>query len=736
MPRWWFALAVTLGLTLACGCDPGDDDDDTIAPDDDDDTTASDDDDSADDDEYDDPCELPAAWIDLLGEPDPEGDAGGYLLDIASYSAALEGTQLVLRLGGHAPFSGFDPMLEIDMYLGDGTTTYTLTWDNQRPNPGPLQLWSDSNDWTEPLASPGSLCGMGDGEAMILGIDLADLGMADAGEVETWAGVDLYSGYLDEAPDGAFEFGLHAVIEVTEEPDLGITAVTFDDSALGDGDGVVDPGETVSVTVQLENSGNGATGADVTGALVAHGAATAAFEVDTPAMVLADGDPLDVGDSTDATFDVSVDAAAVAGQVLRFELSVSDADGNAWTLDTGSTPVGLVQVLSDGVDLAAPFDASAVFYGLDGEDLLVTVVSHSDHEGDQEVDMFLDVDLDGDYDRAVSTIDTESDTFIGGVFVWDGGWVQTSQPTRFEYVSGTDFVLIGVPVVDLGNLVQARAYAVVKDVTEEYSDFVPDDPEETLDLALLEVAEAPFLVLDGSVPAEVAGNGDLYIDAGEQWNVTLSVSNLGTADGAVVTGELTSPVPEITVTDGAVSFGAVAMGTSATGAPVPLLTIDAGAPASASFDLVLAVDADGRTFELPVRVALGILPADLGVEAPVVPAPATLSGDTTDLADDYQNPSACTSYSAIGHDGVYAVELTTGQVLDLDLRYAQGSGVDAVLYVSDDPTSPDLQCLAGADGETGTHEDLSYTATADGTIYVVVDAFVDWGGEFTLEIGF
>ena len=728
----------TAGLLLGCP-DDGADDDSTPAGDDD--TTEGDDDDTTegdDDDTVVPACEATGDWTDLLEEPDPEGDAGDYLLDIEAYQVQLDGDQLYLRSSSWTDFDLADPLLMVDMYLSDGSTHYTLTYDNQIPNPGPLQLWSSSNSWAEPLARPPSMCLSSDGaDAIVMGVDLAELGLEAELALETWTGVDLYEGYLDEAPDGAFEYDIHALIVLQEVPELALAAVTVDDTVSGNGDGVIDPGETVDVTVELTNTGYTASGAGVTAVLTPSSTATAAAVVAVDTVTFNGGDPIerDTTAGGDTTFQVTVDAAAEAGQLLAFDLAVVDDGGNGWSLDFGPYAVAMEEVLNDPVDLAATFDPARVYAAVDGADLLMVVTSHTPHDADQSLYAFLDVDRDGAYDHAVSTVDEDAGAFSGGTYAFvSGSWTQTGGPTEFEYEAGDSHALFRVPLVDLGSMVVAHLYLVCYDASGWYADQVPDDPEVTEDLGLLETSQAPYMVVLGSTLLEQEGNGDEFVDPDERWRLVIDLTNAGNVDAAAVSAALSSASADVVVTQDAADFGAVAVGETALSTPPFSVEVDAAAPANGRYSLDLTVDADGQLRVLSIPLVVGVQAADRAVDAPLLPESITLAGDTALLDDDYQDPAACTGFSASGYDGVYAVELTTGQELQLDLEY--DSGPDAVIYVSDDAEFPDDNCLAGADSENYEHEQLDFTAPADGTYYIVVDAFGGGFGPFTLQVTF
>jgi hypothetical protein len=82
---------------------------------------------------------------------------------------------------------------------------------------------------------------------------------------------------------------------------------------------------------------------------------------------------------------------------------------------------------------------------------------------------------------------------------------------------------------------------------------------------------------------------------------------------------------------------------------------------------------------------------------------------------------SCTGYRNVGRDAIYAVSLTTGE----QLRATAIATFDVVLYILSDCSVspiPASACLDGADDTLANEaEVVTYTATADITVYVVVD---------------
>jgi len=124
---------------------------------------------------------------------------------------------------------------------------------------------------------------------------------------------------------------------------------------------------------------------------------------------------------------------------------------------------------------------------------------------------------------------------------------------------------------------------------------------------------------------------------------------------------------------------------------------------------------------------------------PVLGTPLAITGTLGDFENDYDlgTGNACTQSRTIGAEPVYIVDLTVGQTLTATVVSDEVTPEDLALYITDSCTNVRTQCLAGADAEGGTAvpEQLTYTATADGPVYVFVDSFyANSSGDFTLNV--
>ena len=681
-------------------------------------------------------------WIDLLDSPDPFGDAAGYPLDIEWFQFRYDGQELQMRLVSYTSFLDDDPDLQVDMYLADDDRWFALTWDNVYPDPDPLMLWECIDGSYTSVDVVSSMAQLDDTPtSIVLTVDPTELGFS--GDVWGFAGVDRWSGYLDFAPDSG-EF-VPFCYELT--PRLDAVTETYDDGFGGDGDGIMEAGETIHLTLDLANACLGTTDTGLTGTLSLAPVSTASvnFSVDT---VTFNGGAA-VGAMEDApaddTFVFDIDPSTPDGSVLVFELVVTDTSGTTWELYTYPwvleypAQVAQTTVLTDADDFSDPFDLAEVSYSSYAGTLYLQIDSHDLHDADQQVGMLLDVDLDGAYEYLLTTFDVADVDYSGGLYELnseDGYYYLVGEPSLYQFASGTDFLLFGVPLADIGYPTMLLGYAYATDVTGADIDFAPDALTGTEDHAIMPLMEAPWLMLLDAGIEEVAGDGDDLTEPGEAWALSAEVRNVGLVDAPQTLSTLQIGETWATVAVDSVDAGPIPAGSSIVTGPSWPFEIDPSAPPSALFDASFATDTGGLVFEVEWTFQSGIVGGETGALAPDVTSSGVLVGDTTSASDDYDDPSGCTGYTAEGPDLVYAIDLAAGQTLSADLVYEPG-GPDAVLYVSTSAFFADSWCLEGSDDDEDETESLTYTASTTATHYVVVDGYKSGvGGEYELTLTF
>jgi len=124
---------------------------------------------------------------------------------------------------------------------------------------------------------------------------------------------------------------------------------------------------------------------------------------------------------------------------------------------------------------------------------------------------------------------------------------------------------------------------------------------------------------------------------------------------------------------------------------------------------------------------------------PVIGTPLVFTDNLGNFTNDYDlgTGNACTSSRTIGAEPVYLINLLAGQVLTASVVSDETTPEDLALYITDACINVRTQCLGGADNEGGTAvpEQLTYTATADGPVYLMVDSFYSTSsGDFTLNV--
>ncbi len=255
-------------------------------------------------------------WLPVYATADPQGDAAGYDLDIQNLEYQQEGSLLHFRVTAYAGYTDVNVMF--DVYVYNGVDYYTLTWDGQADSE--IQLWSSSNGWAEALDTPPSeFFDYGNSITSTIGIDMADVGLQGASEMEVWMGVHLDGGsYDDDYPDVGFvsvPLGPAATFEVSN--------VTFTEQ-VGNGDTLIDEGEAWSAVVEIHNVGN-VSASSVDGTLLSNAVISVAQ---------AAGSYGTVGVGATATngtaYQFTVTNGATAGTTL--ELDLVSGTGESWAL--------------------------------------------------------------------------------------------------------------------------------------------------------------------------------------------------------------------------------------------------------------------------------------------------------------------------------------------------------------------------------------------------------------------
>ncbi|MEO5368039.1 MAG: S8 family serine peptidase, partial [Magnetococcus sp. WYHC-3] len=112
------------------------------------------------------------------------------------------------------------------------------------------------------------------------------------------------------------------------------------------------------------------------------------------------------------------------------------------------------------------------------------------------------------------------------------------------------------------------------------------------------------VVLDDDAAGGTSGNGDGIVSPGETIGLTLTLMNMSTGTLSGVVGALSASNPNVTVTQGAVSYGDIAPGASAVGNAQCLVQISASTPTPQAVDLLLTVSVSGKTYPQKVPITV------------------------------------------------------------------------------------------------------------------------------------
>jgi hypothetical protein len=118
----------------------------------------------------------------------------------------------------------------------------------------------------------------------------------------------------------------------------------------------------------------------------------------------------------------------------------------------------------------------------------------------------------------------------------------------------------------------------------------------------------------------------------------------------------------------------------------------------------------------------------------LVTASSAESGSFASFTNSYELPvtNACTSSRTPGNDAIYEVQLLANQTLTATVT--SGSGEDLAIYITDVCEFLPDTCIDGSDSATSGSEVVSYTATTDESVFVIVDSyFSGLTGDFTVD---
>lgn len=179
----------------------------------------------------------------------------------------------------------------------------------------------------------------------------------------------------------------------------------------------------------------------------------------------------------------------------------------------------------------------------------------------------------------------------------------------------------------------------------------------------------PQAFLDDGTPVytQVGGDGDAFVEPGEDWSVTVPLTNVGGVAATAISATLTSSTPGVVILSGNSTYPDLAPTATANNDTPYLFTTTAALGCGTVIDFTLTVTYTGgpspQTFNFSTTVGSPGAPVTISYTTPVVPIP-----DAADLSG--TNPGAV----AVASLPVGAI----GSILDINLRI-DGSSCSAAI---------------------------------------------------------
>ena len=240
-----------------------------------------------------------------------------------------------------------------------------------------------------------------------------------------------------------------------------------------------------------------------------------------------------------------------------------------------------------------------------------------------------------------------------------------------------------------------------------------------------------------AVPSQLGGDGDAYVEIGEDWSVTVPLTNFGSISATAISATLTSSTPGVVILVGTSAYADLAAAASGNNLTPFAFGVGSTVPCGATLQFTLTVTFTGGTS--PVS-----FPFTLKTGAPGTPVTFTYSGAAVPIPDggDLSGtlPGAIVSAPLV-------VSGLAGNVFDVDLRIdgtacsnAAGSttvGIDHT-YVNDlqislqSPAGTIVTAIANTDGSGNNFCQTTLDdESAGASIQSVVSANAPFTGSFT-----
>ncbi len=166
------------------------------------------------------------------------------------------------------------------------------------------------------------------------------------------------------------------------------------------------------------------------------------------------------------------------------------------------------------------------------------------------------------------------------------------------------------------------------------------------------------LTAGAAVPTQVGGDGDAFVEPGEDWSLAIPLTNAGGAGATMISATLTSSTPGVVILSGTSAYPDLAVAASGSNLSTFVFGLGASAPCGANLSFSLTVTYTGgpspKTFPFTLRCGSPGTPVTFSYAGAAVPIP-----DGTGF--DGANPGALTPVPL-------AVSGVTGGIWDLDLQ--------------------------------------------------------------------
>ena len=255
-------------------------------------------------------------------------------------------------------------------------------------------------------------------------------------------------------------------------------------------------------------------------------------------------------------------------------------------------------------------------------------------------------------------------------------------------------------------------------------------------LQALGAAPAAVLSLGTVTPAQVAGNGDAFIDPGEDWKFDITLNNTGAATAYGIVATLVSTTPGVVVTSGPVSYpniGAAGSAANPGATPFRFSVTSAACGTQASFTLTVNYGGgSGTPMTATIPIGIGGLggTSTFTYRACVVPIPdgvrAGGAGRDGDGESQRRRPDRKRRQGRLQVPGSACSTAIGSTTVGLDHSWV---GDLVVRLVAPDATSMTLVNRMGAINNSGNN--FCQTTLDDASAGVVIDTLTSGSAPFT-----